>query len=155
MRPIRIVAAQDYHLRDLARRLRAGDRAEVAALGYPDPLPGIRASAAASLWVKAGVIDTRRGERVLAVWGLGAVAGEPDVGGPWLLSTRSIERYRSALLRYAKAEIPAMHQRFPILRGVVDARYAGAVRWIGWMGFQYGPPMEINGVPFLPFERRV
>lgn len=152
MAEIRIVPAQEHHLQDLARRLRPADRAEVAALGYPEALDGILASATASEWVKAAVIDTPRGERVLCVWGLGAYP-DPHVGGPWLLSTRSLERHKKEFLRRSRPEIAAMHRQFPILRGLVDRRYTGAVRWIGWMGFHYGPPLLINGVEFLPFEK--
>lgn len=154
MSPISIVPAQDHHLRDLARRLRPQDREEVAALGYPQALEGIYASVAASEWVKAAVVPTPKGERVLAVWGLGAYPHLPEVGGPWLLSTRSLERHKKEFLRRSRSEIAAMQAHFPILRGLVDRRYYGAVRWIGWMGFQFGAPVDINGVAFLPFERR-
>ena len=154
MADVRIIPAQDHHLRELARRLRPADRAEITALGYPKALEAIYASAEMSEWVKAAVVDTPKGERVLAVWGLGVYADLPEVGGPWLLSTRSLERHKKEFLRRSRPEIAAMHARFPILRGLVDSRYGGAVRWIGWMGFHYGPPVDINGVAFLPFERK-
>jgi hypothetical protein len=39
----------------------------------------------------------------------------------------------------------------PPLVGFVDARYAGALRWIGWLGFSFEPYGEVNGAPFLRF----
>jgi hypothetical protein len=127
---LRIVEATEAHLVELAQRLRPLDRREVLALGFDDPLVGIKDSAARSVWVKASPDD-------------------PTRGYPWLLSTPTLARHRRAFLRGSPGEIGAMKAQFSALSGFVDARYVGAVRWIGWLGFSFEPYGEVNGAPFL------
>jgi hypothetical protein len=143
---LRIVEATEAHLVELAERLRPLDRREVLALGFDDPLVGIKDSAARSVWVKAAV---DQGGQVAAVWGVGASPDDPTRGYPWLLSTPTLARHRRAFLRGSPGEIGAMKAQFSALSGFVDARYVGAVRWIGWLGFSFEPYGEVNGAPFL------
>jgi hypothetical protein len=145
---LRIVEATEAHLVELAQRLRPFDRREVQALGFEDPLVGIKESAARSVWVRAALDE---GGRVAAVWGVGALTDPPGCGAPWLLSTPTLARHRRAFLRGSPGEIGAMKEQFSALVGFVDARYAGALRWIGWLGFSFEPYGEVNGAPFLRF----
>ena len=56
--------------------------------------------------------------------------------------------------RNARRAPPRWLARFPVLRNVVDARYAEAIRWLRWLGFRFGEPVNIGvaGLPFLPFQ---
>ncbi len=145
---VTVVPASDAHLLDLAENLRPFDRREVQALGFATPLDGIRASAAASLWVKAALNEAGR---VVAVWGLGECS--PGVGGPWMLSTRAIIHHRRDLLRLSRAELEGMRAAFPRLSCLIDDRYGGAKRWVRWLGFLDQGTVFFGPVPFLCFER--
>jgi hypothetical protein len=145
---LQIVEATEAHLVELAERLRPLDRREVQALGFAEPLDGIKESAARSVWVKAALDE---GGQVAAVWGVGRSPDDPAQGYPWLLSTPTLARHRRVFLRASPGEIAAMKAQYRRLSGVVDARYVGAVRWIGWLGFSFEPFGEVNGAPFLRF----
>jgi hypothetical protein len=145
---VTVVSASDAHLQDLAENLRPFDRREVQALGFVNPLDGIRTSAAASLWVKAAVDEDGR---VVAVWGLGDCGD--GVGGPWMLSTRAIIHHRRDLLRLSRAELEGMRAEFPRLSCFVDDRYGGAKRWVRWLGFLDQGTVFFGPVPFLCFEQ--
>jgi hypothetical protein len=146
---LQIVEATEAHLVELAERLRPLDRREVQALGFAEPLDGIKESAARSVWVKAALDE---GGQVAAVWGVGVYPDLPDAGGPWMLSTRLLGRHKKAFLRLSRPEIAALKREFRSLHGLVDARYRGAVRWIEWLGFHTEPFQDIGGALFLRFE---
>lgn len=145
----RIVPATEDLLRAMAPRLRPLDRREVETLGH-SPESGLLDSFRRSLWSRVAVTPSGR---PIAAWGLGLISALGGIGGPWMLSTRLIERHRKDFLRESRRQVAEMHALCPILRGLVDARYAGAVRWMGWLGFTFGPAKMIGGAPFLPFER--
>lgn len=144
-----IVPATAAHIHEMAPRVRAADRAEIAALGYGVE-EGLLASLRTSLWARVALC---RG-RPICIWGLGAGSLLGGVGGPWMISTPLIERFPRQFLRESRVQVAEMLGQFPILRGVVDARYAGALRWMRWLGFEMSDPIRINGVPFHNFELR-
>jgi hypothetical protein len=148
--PHRIVPATEDLLRAMAPRLRPLDRREVETLGFT-PERGLLDSYRRSTWARVALTPSGR---PLAAWGLGLISALGGIGGPWMLSTPLIERDRRAFLRESRRQVAEMRQLCPILRGLVDARYRGAVRWLGWLGFSFGAPIEIGGAPFLPFEMR-
>jgi GNAT superfamily N-acetyltransferase len=146
---LRIVEATEAHLVELAQRLRPLDRREVLALGFDDPLVGIKDSAARSDWVKAAVDDVGR---VAAVWGVGRSPDDPTRGEPWFLSTPTLARHRRAFLRGSPGEMAALRGQFEALSGLVDGRYAAALRWVRWLGFSLEPYGEVNGAPFYRYS---
>jgi len=145
----RIVPATEDLLRAMAPRMREADRAECAAFGA-GPEEALLESLRLSTWARVAV--TPSGSPI-AAWGLVLLSALGGVGRPWMLSTALVKRYRKDFLRESRRQLVDLHQLCPVLRGVTDARYRGAVRWLGWLGFSFGPPVEIGGAPFLPFER--
>ena len=148
--PHRIVPATEDLLRAMAPRLRAADRREVETLGFT-PERGLLDSYRRSTWARVAL--TPSGQPI-AAWGIGLISALGGIGGPWMLSTPLIERDRRAFLRESRRQLAEMRGLCPVLRGLVDARYRGAVRWLGWLGFSFGAPIMIGGAPFLPFEMR-
>lgn len=98
---------------------------------------------------RAALIDGEVG----AMWGLG---GAPlgRVGQPWLLTGTAVERARIAFLREGRREVARMLVFFPELRGMVDARYARAIRFLGALGFDVGPeqPWGARGAAFREYR---
>jgi len=146
----RIVPATEDLLRAMAPRLRPLDRREVESLGH-SPESGLLESFRRSLWSRVAL--TPSGQPICA-WGLGLISTLGGIGGPWMLSTRLIERHHKDFLRESRRQVAEMRRLCPVLRGLVDARYQGAVRWLGWLGFSFAAPIAINHAPFLPFEMR-
>jgi hypothetical protein len=145
----RIVPATEDLLRAMAPRMRAADVAECAAFGR-GPADALTESLRLSTWARVALTPSGR---PIAAWGLVLLSALGGVGRPWMLSTALVERSRRDFLRESRRQVVEMHQLCPVLRGVTDARYHGAVRWLGWLGFSFGAPIEIGGAPFLPFER--
>lgn len=76
-----------------------------------------------------------------------------SIGIPWLISTVHVERNALAFLKVCKPEVQGMLTRHHHLINYVDARNTAAIRWLKWLGFEFGPatPYGPKGFPFYPF----
>lgn len=76
-----------------------------------------------------------------------------SIGIPWLISTVHVERNARAFLKVCKPEVQGMLTRHHHLINYVDARNTAAIRWLKWLGFEFGPatPYGPKGFPFYPF----
>lgn len=146
-----IVPATEDLLRAMAPHIRAADRREGEALGFADPLDGLLLSFRHSEWARVAVTPAGR---PIAAWGVGVISAQDNVWEPWMLSTPLVEQCRRDFLRESRRQVAEMLAAAPVLRNIVDGRYRGAVRWLGWLGATFGEPIEIGGAPFLPFELR-
>lgn len=143
---LEVVPATTAHAR--AIRLRPGDAREIAALGVTMP-EAFALSTSRALWADAYLID---GD-VAALVGLSVDSLLSGEGVPWLLTGEPVDRHRKLFLRETRAGVARMRARFPVLRNVVHAEYAEAVRWLAWLGFAIGGarPHGPFGAPFRPF----
>lgn len=142
---IQVVPATMAHAHRI--ELRAGDRAEVAALGLA-PEEALRRSLARSLWTDAYLVD---GE-VAAIAGLGLPSMLDRVATPWLLTGRPVDRHRRAFVRLTRLRVDEMRREWPLLRNFVHADYRQALRWLAWLGFEIAPAVPFGplGAPFHP-----
>jgi hypothetical protein len=87
------------------------------------------------------------------MWGVNPATLIGPTGIPWLLGSDLVPLHRKVFLRENKRWVAHALDLFPLLRNVVDARYAEAIRWIRWMGFTLHAPraMGIHGEAFIPF----
>jgi hypothetical protein len=134
---IRLAAIEDVYA--LARTLRAGDRAEIAAFNR-DPRRVLRASFRASLTPpKVATVDGV----VAAIWGIG---GEilSDTGAPWLMTGTVCDRVPVSFFRIAKAELALMLKIKPRLENYVAADYPKAIRLLEGLGFILDKPSPIG-----------
>jgi len=81
---------------------------------------------------------------------------DEQIGVPWLISTRHIERFPKAFLQVCKPEVVEMLGRHSLLLNYVDIRNTAAIRWLSWLGFSFGEPEPYGplGMPFYPFWMR-
>jgi GNAT superfamily N-acetyltransferase len=140
---IRIVPATLRHVD--AIDLRAGDTAEIAALGR-DRRAALGESLAHALWADAYLID---GE-VAAIVGLST---DSLLGGrlvAWMLTGRPVDRHRKSFLRLTRGRVREMLKHHHTLTCSVHAEYAKAIRWLRWLGFDLAParPTGPNGALF-------
>lgn len=149
---IEITPATEAHARELIRRLRAADRAEIMSGGLR-PGRAVLASLRSSVWSRAALVD---GE-VAAIWGVGgSLLG--GLGRPWLLTGTACERVSP--LRFARiyrGQVVSMLTTFARLENFVDTEYTGAVRMLRLAGFSIDDPEPIgkNGALFRRFGMRV
>lgn len=135
------------HLPAIAAVIRHADREEIeAATGIP--------IAQALTMLLPGSIKAQR----IVCDGLTlAIFGDAEhgygIGVPWLISTEHVEQHPREFLRVCKPEVQDMLVRHHTLINYVDARNTGAVRWLRWLGFDFGDPVPYghSGLPFYPF----
>lgn len=90
---------------------------------------------------------------IVAVFGDATYSILGSVGVPWLISTVHVDRHARAFLKVCKPEVRGMLTRHSHLINYVDARNTAAIRWLKWLGFEFGPavPYGPHGFPFHPF----
>ena len=135
---ITMLPATEDDARELAPLLRAEDRAEVLALGL-DPIDGLLQSLAdareAWTWRDDG--------RIICMAGVSPLSLIGSTGIPWLLGSPLVAAHRRAFLVETRRMVAHWLTVFPVLRNVVGARYAAAIRWLGWLGFTIGEPFPL------------
>lgn len=143
-----ILPATEADALELGPLLRAQDRAEVEALGA-EPEAALLASVqnAAEAWTG------RADGQIVCMWGVNPATLIGPTGIPWLLGSDLVPLHRKVFLRENKRWVAHALDLFPLLRNVVDARYAEAIRWIRWMGFTLHDPLPLGkgGAMFIPF----
>lgn len=141
---VRIEPAGQAHALAVALHIRAGDAAEIAALGR-EPVPALIDAIAASRCAYCALFD---GEPV-ALFGVVPYPDATERGNAWLITAAGIERDKRAFLRGSRTVLEFFLREFEYLDCLVDGRYRGALRWAAWLGFEVSPgPVSEAGVPF-------
>jgi hypothetical protein len=135
---ITMLPATEDDARELAPLLCAEDRAEVLALGL-EPVDGLLQSLAAAreAWT------WRDDGRIICMAGVSPLSLLGSTGVPWLLGSPLVAAHRRAFMVETRRMVARWLTLFPALRNVVDARYAAAIRWLGWLGFTIGEPFPL------------
>lgn len=129
----------------LAANLRDADALEVRSLGV-DPKRGIRDNFKSAMLRKTYLVN---GE-VAAMSGLcGSMLG--DIGYPYLMTTKLVERVPVSFVRLAREGIYEMLHHKLRLEGHVAADYRGACRLLEVLGFRLGKPETIGEGQFRKF----
>jgi GNAT superfamily N-acetyltransferase len=129
---IEVVKATMEHAR--AIELRDGDAREVAALGMTKG-EALQMSLDRSLWADAYLVD---GE-VAALMGIilpSLLGGAPAAA--WLITGTPVDRCRKDFLRLTRSRVREMLAQHGTLTCNVHTEYAGAIRWLRWLGFEIG-----------------
>lgn len=135
---IHVQPATHSDAKALALLMRPDDVREVEANGM-GPLEAVLASLATSCAAYACHFD---GE-VAAVWGVCPI--DSREGLAWCLTGKVVARRKKDFLRVSKVAVAALAVERPILHALVDARYAAALRWVRWLGFE-----DMGARPFGP-----
>lgn len=125
------VPATKEHARELARMMRPQDAAEVKRASGHEPLGGLLASLAKSSCANVFLINGKPA----AVFGVAPADALEGVGFAWLLTTHEVDVHPLPFLRASKKELERLLNIWPVLRAVVDAKHARAMRWAQWLGF--------------------
>lgn len=132
--------------KELAPRLRQEDVDEILAGSGASALDALTEGVRRSVYSRSASVDGR----VIAMWGVAPTDADPKLGIAWLLGSPDLSRHRRPFLRHARHELAAMLIVRPVLINFVDGRYAAALRWVTWLGFEVGEPRPLrpNGIPF-------
>lgn len=104
----------------------------------------------------AGSLNARKivvDGQIVAVFGDAVHSLLGSVGVPWLISTVHVEQHARAFLKVCRPEVQGMLTRHRHLFNYVDARNTAAIRWLKWLGFDFGEavPYGPKRLPFYPF----
>jgi hypothetical protein len=89
---------------------------------------------------------------------LGIVEGSliSRFGIPWMLGTTVLDKNVGVLIRHSRKYYEEVKGKYPHLVNFVDARNTKSIRWLKWLGFEFGEArdMGVANVPFYRFELR-
>ncbi len=88
--------------------------------------------------------------RVIAIYGV----SEPVVTGGrliWALGTDLIDKNKRTFGRESKRAIARWKKKYNCLWNVVAVSNKTTVKWLAWLGVEFGRETEINGNMFIPF----
>lgn len=143
---VTVVPGRLEHCFVLAQNMREQDARELEAIGQ-SPLEGVLHAHRTSVSAAALLDDV-----------LGAMFGVKEISSDfallWLLTTPLFERKPIAFFRAARAIVCDLLERYAKVGNVIDGRYTGALRLAAAMGAEFGSPLEIGGVSFVPFTIR-
>ena len=70
-----------------------------------------------------------------------------------MLGAPGIAKARKFYLRETRRQVGLMLEMFVCLRTAVAAEYTKSLRWLRWLGFALGQPVEMAGRTLVPVER--
>lgn len=84
----------------------------------------------------------------------GVIPDDDDVVGKiWMVATPQVDRAKKFYLRETRRQVGLMLQMFVCLKTMVAAEYTKSLRWLRWLGFALGTPVERAGRLVIPVER--
>jgi hypothetical protein len=78
-------------------------------------------------------------DTVAVLWGLHSAQLLDNSAYLWMLGTSIIEDYPIHFLRYSKAAVKLMGERYHLLYGEIEIDYNVSVRWLEWLGAEITP----------------
>ena len=144
-----ILKSINAHATSLAPRLRKADLNELKAHGLENMenalISGITDSIECyTVWNKA--ID-----KPIAIFGSGDLDCVKGGGYVWMLGSSDIKKIKHEFLRHCKDWLDKLLERYNIVYNVIDVRNKVHMRWLEFMGFQFGTEIKINGYDFRKF----
>lgn len=147
------IYVRDTHIRDIAElsvTIRPEDRDEVWHLAHIDIAKALAMSVGNSRMAKTVLLDSR----VVCIFG---VAGEGEIGAPWMLASPLLKDIRRSFVRECKEYLEEMSKGYSILTNVTWAKNIEHHRWLNWLGFilEDPRPMGPDGELYIPFYKVV
>lgn len=136
---------------DILPRLRPIDRLELDCMGTGDARADLLRLVAQSRRSVAAYMD---GDLV-CIFGVKAVTALSDVGCPWAMMTRAVDRprVRRRFIAESRVGVDWLGHDFRRLWNLVAEENRNARRWLAWLGFRFdGREIELRGHRFLHFE---
>lgn len=144
-----IVPATLDHIRDITKKVRPEDRAELWASSLAVPEKAMEDGLTYSKTAYTGLLD---GVPV-CMWGVAPVCLLNRLGAPWMVGTSDLDDNALAFLRVCRAPLLELFGEYDRLENYVDARNVKAIRWLKFMGFKVDETAEPYGMFKMPFHR--
>lgn len=135
----------------IAKRLRQGDRLELARAGLTDPAAALEESVRQSVFAFTALHDGVP----MCLFGLrpdGILSRRARV---WLLGTPEINTTKKGFVKTCQMVVDGLLDIYPVLYNAVDAQYPQAHRLLTFLGAEFiKKATSPNGNPFILFEIR-
>jgi hypothetical protein len=135
----------------IAKRLRQGDRLELARAGLTDPAAALEESVRQSAFAFTALHDGVP----MCLFGLrpdGILSRRARV---WLLGTPEINTTKKGFVKTCQMVVDGLLDIYPVLYNAVDAQYPQARRLLTFLGAEFiKKAPSPNGNPFILFEIR-
>lgn len=133
----------------LLPRLRPVDRLELDCMMPENQRAGLIRMAERARRARAAYI----GGEIVGIFGVSAQGVLSSTGCPWMLATPLIERrdVKREFIAGSRVALGWLAQDFSRLWNVVSVENRAAIRWLGWLGFEFGDVVDVNGQPFRYF----
>ena len=102
--------------------------------------------------VKLIVLDGR----IVGLFGLAAVPGDPYCAAPWMLAGDGLFTtlsLRALFSRRSTDVVKKMLEKYPLLENYVAVSNTKAIRWLTWLGFSFDPKPVTLVDPAVKFVR--
>ena len=115
--------------------LRTADYEEIMALGV-DPTEALHFG-----YVHGECYSGVKDNRVLFMFG---VIPEGTAGRIWLLGTNEVSSNYVGFCRLSKEWVPRLLPRYTMLFNIADVRNKMTIKWLQWLGFEFGKSFTIG-----------
>lgn len=134
----------------MAPRMRESDKQEVEASHGHTPYEAL----VHSFRVSPACFTVVYKNEVVAMFGVTADKRMNGLASIWFLSTDDIVKMKKTWLKLSKSTIQSMLITFPILYNFVQVGNEASIKWLKWLGAEFGDPSPYGkqGFPFLPFK---
>lgn len=135
---------------DLAPLMRPEDAQEVFSASGKSPLGALMAG----LRESETCLTVEYDGKPAAMFGV--VPGnirDTALGYVWLLGSPAIEDFARDFLRESKDRLKELGEGYDVLTNYVDCRNQAHLRWLEWLGFEFGAVDEKYGIEQVPFIR--
>lgn len=137
---------------ELLKGIRAVDRKEMEGMGV-DPRKGVMWSVAQT--VPIYVARDTETKKLIAVWGLQFLIGqEQNTYIIWCLGTDEINHVKKSFIEESRKYIDRWLGYYGELKNTVACFNHASIRWLKWMGAEFGEPYKINGNDYMDFVIR-
>lgn len=135
--------------RYVADHLSEADRLEVSAARGGDMRAALHECFLKSQ--NAWAVFPRGGDAAVFVFGV--ARGDWRWMNMWALSTPAVNEYPLAFAKGSRGVADMLFAMYPHVRGYVDARHVKSIRWLEFLGFKLGAPVEygLRGEVFYLF----
>lgn len=90
---------------------------------------------------------------VICLWGLIPHSLLSDDATLWLHVTDKFKGNEFLFVRHSQEVVKGLLLEYPVIRGHVLSDNDRAIRWLRWLGAEFGPPKEDWRIPFAIWSR--
>lgn len=146
-----IELATEDHIERMRDMVRPADADELWASSMMTPDRVMKRALGISDFALTGFVN----DLPVCMWGVVTSSIIGNIGTPWMVATKHLDRYAIPFLRFSKPQVMSLLDDYDMLRNYVDTRNTRAIQWLKWLGFKVEEKTEPYGMFKMPFHKFV